>query len=99
MQLTKNAPAYVASAGMGYGQGYITEAALLLDRMHDASLMTDWMAKLCFAPRLQHPYRVPEGSIVEGDGSIWRRWGDLGNLYQLGEVVYTMKFEISAKAL
>ncbi|MHB8339179.1 MAG: hypothetical protein ACYDEE_17320 [Ignavibacteriaceae bacterium] len=84
---------------MGYGQGYITEAALLLDRMHDASLMTDWMAKLCFAPRLQHPYRVPEGSIVEGDGSIWRRWGDLGNLYQLGEVVYTMKFEISAKAL
>ena len=91
MQLTKNAPAFVASAGMGYGQGYITEAALLLDRMHDASLMTDWMAKLCFAPHLQHPYRVPEGSIVEGDGSIWRRWGDLGNLYQLGEVVYTIQ--------
>ncbi len=91
MQMTKNAPPDAAPAGMGYGQGYITEAALLLDQMQDASRLADWMAKLCFAPRLQHPYRVPEGAVVESDGSIWRRWGDLGNLYQLGEVEYTIQ--------
>ena len=104
MQLTKNAPPYAAPAGMGYGQCYITEAALLLDQMHDASRMVDWVAKLCFAPRLQHPYRVPEGSVVESDGSIWRRWGDLGNLYQLAEVEYTIQVilgidDIDAKEL
>lgn len=91
MQMTKNAPPCAAPAGMGYGQGYITEAGLLLDQMQDASRLVDWMAKLCFAPRLEHPYRVPEGSVVESDGSIWRRWGDLGNLYQLGEVEYTIQ--------
>lgn len=91
MQMTKNAPPYAASAGMGYGQGYITEAGLLLDQMSDASKMVTWMARFCFAPRLQHPYRVPEGAVVEGDGSVWRRWGDLGNLYQLGETVYTIQ--------
>lgn len=104
MQMTKNAPPYAAPAGMGYGQGYITEAALLLDQMQDASKMVDWMAKLCFAPRLPHPYRVPEGSVVASDGSIWRRWGDLGNLYQLGEVEYTIQVilgvdDINAKGL
>lgn len=104
MQLTRNSPAGAATAGIGYGQGYITEAALLTDNMKDASLTTDWMAKICFAPRLQHPYRVPEGSVVESDGSIWRRWGDLGNLYQLAEVVYTIQLiigidDIQAKQL
>ena len=104
MQLTKNLPAGAATAGIGYGQGYITEAALLTDNMKVASLTTDWMAKICFAPRLQHPYRVPEGSVVESDGSIWRRWGDLGNLYQLAEVVYTIQLiigidDIQAKQL
>jgi len=90
MQLTHNRPRGAAPAGIGYGQGYITEAALLLDEMRDASEMVDWMAKMCFAPRLPHPYRVPEGSIIGDGGSIWRRWGDLGNLYQLGEVIYTI---------
>ena len=104
MQLTRNSPAGAATAGIGYGQGYITEAALLTDNMKDASLTTDWVAKICFAPHLQHPYRVPEGSVVESDGSIWRRWGDIGNLYQLTEVVYTIQLiigidDIQAKQL
>jgi hypothetical protein len=89
MQLTKTSPAYAASAGTGYGQGFITEAGLLLDQIKDASKMIDWMAKICFAPGLPHPYLVPEGSVIDYNGSIWRRWGDLGNLFQVGEIVYT----------
>ncbi|MEN8229869.1 MAG: hypothetical protein ABFS38_17035 [Bacteroidota bacterium] len=90
MQLEKNAPEGAASAGIGYGQGYITQSALLLDEMKDVQKMVEWMAKVCFAPGLQHPFRVPEGSIISADGSTWRRWGDLGNLYQLVEVVHTI---------
>jgi len=104
MQVAKTSPAYAASAGIGYGQGFITEAGLLLDQIKDASKMIDWMAKICFAPRLEHPYRVPEGSVIDYDGTIWRRWGDLGNLFQVGEVVYTTQVilgidDINAKQL
>ncbi|RKX42018.1 MAG: hypothetical protein DRP64_10465 [Verrucomicrobia bacterium] len=91
MQLGRNEPAFAATAGIGYGQGYITESALLLDQMDDAEKMVDWMAKICFAPHLKYPYTVPEGSIIDHGGTMWRRWGDLGNLYQLGEVVYTIQ--------
>lgn len=90
MQLTRNQPPYCAPAGMGYGQCYITEAALLLDQMQDAGPMVDWTTLFCFAPRQKHPYRVPEGATVAEDYSQWRRWGDLGNLYQVGEVIYTI---------
>ena len=43
-----------------------------------------------FTPRLDHPYRVPEGATISADGHTWRRWGDLGNLYQMGDVVHTL---------
>lgn len=89
MQLTKNKPAFCAPAGIGYGQCYITQSGLLLDQMADATEMVNWMARICFSPRMPHPYRVPEMTSVASDGSRWRRQGDLGNLYQLGEVVYT----------
>jgi len=90
MQLTKNQPPYAATAGIGYGQGYITQTALLMDRMSDADKMVEWMAKVCFAPRLEHPFRVPEGAVISDNGLMWRRWGDLGNLYQLVEVLHTI---------
>lgn len=88
MQLPKNQPEWCAPTGMGYGQCYITEAALLLDRMSDARNLVEWMARLCYAPGLPHPYRAPEGATIASDKSVWRRWGDLGNLYQMAEVVY-----------
>ncbi len=94
MQLTRNRPAFAAPAGMGYGQCYITQTGLLLDEMADADKMVEWMARLCFTPRLKHPYRVPEGAIISDDGSVWRRWGDLGNLYQLADVVHTIHLMI-----
>lgn len=90
MQMARNRPAWCAPTGLGYSQCYAAQAALLLDRMADAERLVGWMARLCFAPRLADPYRVPEGATVAGDGSVWRRWGDLGNLYQLAEVVYTV---------
>jgi hypothetical protein len=90
MQLSKNQPPFAAPAGLGYGQCYITQTALLLDEMADAAETTEWLARLCFAPRLPRPYLAPEGAVIAGDGSQWRRWGDLGNLYQLTEVVYTI---------
>lgn len=79
-----------APIGMGYGQNYFAQTALLLDRMAEAELLVHWLARFCFAPRLPHPYRVPEGAAVREDGSAWRRWGDLGNLYQMNETQYTV---------
>jgi len=98
MQLENNEPEFAAefaaTAGIGYGQGYITQSALLLDEMDDAGKMVDWMAKICFAPNLKYPYTVPEGSIIDHDSKRWRRWGDLGNGYQLNEVIYTIQLMV-----
>jgi hypothetical protein len=90
MQLTRCRPEFAASAGMGYGQCYITQTGLLLDEMEDVDKMVEWLVRLCFTPRLNHPYRVPEGATISADGHTWRRWGDLGNLYQMGDVVHTL---------
>lgn len=80
-------PRYCEPATLGYGQGFMTQSALLLDQMQDATQMTAWMARLCFAPRQPHPYRVPECVMMKSDGSMWARRGDLGNGFQMGEVL------------
>ncbi len=80
---------YVRNRALGYGQGFMTESAILLNQMHDATEMVDWMAKICFAPRQPHPYRVPESIIMKSNGSMWARGSDLGNLFQMGEVINT----------
>lgn len=89
MVLSHNKPRYCNSWALGYGQSLITEAALLFDEMKDASKMVDWIARYCFAPRQKNPYRVPESSVMDVNAAMWGRRGDLGNLFQLGEVVYT----------
>lgn len=89
LQMSRKSPAGCSPTGFGYGQGYATESALLLDEMDDSALLLEWMAKLCYAPRQKHVFRVPEGATVKQDGSTWRRWGDLGNLFQMNEAVYT----------
>lgn len=83
-------PEFCAPAGLGYGQNYFTQSALLFDRMEEATPMVEWLARFCYAPRLEHPFRSPEGITMQSDGSVWRRWGDLGNLYQMAEAVYTI---------
>ena len=89
LQSSKRAARYCDPSSLGYGQGFMTESALLLDQMDDASHMTEWMARLCYAPRQPHPYRVPESVILKSDSSMWMRGGDLGNGFQMAEVILT----------
>ena len=91
MQRTKCQPEFCSPAGLGYNQCYFAQASLLLDRMNDADGFVRWLARFCFAPNRPHPYRSPEGVTIASDASVWRRWGDLGNLYQMAEVVYTIQ--------
>jgi hypothetical protein len=83
---------------MGYGQGFVTESALLLDRMRDATTMLDWAAKEIYDPhfgsRLAQPgmgYIVPEGARIDPTGKYWFHIGDLGNGVQEAEIVKTLR--------
>jgi len=78
---------------MGYGQGFVTEAALLLDRMRDATTMLDWAAKEIYDPKFGS-YIVPEGCEIDPTGRFWYRIGDLGNGVQEGEIVKTLRLVI-----
>lgn len=90
MVLSHNEPRYCNPWALGYGQSFTAQAALLLDEMEDAGKMINWIARCCFSPRQKHPYRVPEGSVVNLNASMWGRRGDLGNLFQMAEVIYTI---------
>ena len=78
---------------MGYGQGFITQSALLLDRMRDATAMLDWTAKEIYDPRVNQfdHYIVPEGVQISTDGRYWFRFGDLGNGVQEAETIKTLR--------
>ena len=71
---------------MGYGQGFVTQAALLLDRMKDATSMLHWTAREVFDPEI-HSFVVPEGSQVDSSGRYMFRTGDHGNGVQEAEIV------------
>ncbi len=75
---------------MGYGQGFVTESALLLDRMHDVTPMLDWAAKQIYDPRLGS-FIVSEGVQLDPTGRFWYRAGDLGNGVQEAEIVKTFR--------
>ncbi|MGH7950482.1 MAG: hypothetical protein ACREFE_00975 [Limisphaerales bacterium] len=78
---------------MGYGQGFVTESALLLDRMRDATTMLDWVAKQIYDPKFGF-YIVPEGCEIDPTGRFWYRMGDLGNGVQEGEIIKTLRIVI-----
>lgn len=71
---------------MGYGQGFVMESALLLDRMTDAGRMLDWTAREIYDPRVG-TFIVPEGVHLDPAGNDWFRIGDLGNGVQEAEIV------------
>lgn len=75
---------------MGYGQGFVTQAALLLDRMDDASRMLDWTAREIYDPRVG-TFIVPEGVHLDPTGKYWFRIGDLGNGVQEAEIVKALR--------
>lgn len=71
---------------MGYGQGFVTQSALLLDRMKDATDMLNWTAREVYDPQIQS-YVVPEGVQVDPTGRFLYRTGDQGNGVQEAEIV------------
>lgn len=81
---------------MGYGQGFVTQSALLLDRMRDATTMLDWAAKEIYDPRFNRfdHYIVPEGVQIDPTGRYWYHFGDLGNGVQEGETIKTLRLVI-----
>ncbi|UCH36187.1 MAG: hypothetical protein JSV65_07490 [Armatimonadota bacterium] len=85
-QLTRCRPDHASGVAMGYGQCFITQAALLLDEMADASRCVDWLARFTYYPRYK-PYIVPEGCETDSRGRWWHRTGDLGNAVQEGEAI------------
>jgi hypothetical protein len=78
---------------MGYGQGLVTQAALLLDRMRDATTMLNWAAKEIYDPRLGS-YIAPEACDIDPTGHYLYRIGDLGNGVQEAEIVKMLRLVI-----
>jgi len=78
---------------MGYGQGFVTQSALLLDRMHDATVMLDWLARQIYDPRLGS-FIVSEGVQIDPTGKFWYRFGDLGNGVQEAEIIKALRLII-----
>lgn len=80
---------------MGYGQGFVTQAALLLDRMNDATTMFDWTAKEIYDPRVgAASFIVPEGAQLDPTGRFIYRTGDQGNGVQEDEIVKAFRILI-----
>jgi len=79
-------PSYAYGRQMGYGQGYITQAAILLDEPQDMQGFVEQAAAFAYH-HTDHPYIVPEGVIMHPSGQFWFRNGDLGNSVQQAEIV------------
>jgi hypothetical protein len=90
---TYNKPFGFYGEGMGYGQSFITQSALLLDKMEDATTMMNWIAKEIYDPRMG-TFVVPEGCQADSTGKYWYRNGDLGNGVQEAETIKTLRIVI-----
>lgn len=71
---------------MGYGQGYLNNAALMLDRFDELTECMNATAAECWNGH-EYNYIVPEGVILHGSGKYWFRNCDLGNGVQQAEIV------------
>ncbi|HEX3624329.1 MAG TPA: hypothetical protein VH280_02780 [Verrucomicrobiae bacterium] len=78
---------------MGYGQGLVTQGALLLDRMNDATTMLNWAAKIIYNPHFDS-FIAPEAADVDPTGHYWYRMSDLGNGVQEAEIVKMLRLVI-----
>ncbi len=77
---------YAAGRQMGYGQGYLTQACMLLDEYEDFTGCIEQAAFFCYH-HSDYNYTVPEGVIMHPSGRFWFRNADLGNAVQQGEIV------------
>ena len=78
---------------MGYGQGFVTQAALLLDRMKDVTPMLNWTAREVYDPEIKS-FVVPEGAQIDPTGRFLFRTGDQGNGVQEAEIVKVFRILI-----
>lgn len=81
---------YAAGRQMGYGQGYLTQTAILLDQAEDMQGCLEQSAAFCYH-HTDHPYIVPEGVIMHPSGRFWFRNGDLSNSVQQAEIAKTAR--------
>ena len=98
LQLTRCLPKYASGVAMGYGHGYITQSALLLDRMKDASGMIEWLAKLTYFNG-HEPYIIPEACEVDENAEWWHRSTDLGNAVQEAENIKSIRLLVGVEDL
>lgn len=73
-----NPPDYHHGLGLGYGQGWIAAAALLMDEMGTAKPLLDNLARYMYFPRHPFPYTGIEGIVVNEDGDFRVRNGSIG---------------------
>jgi len=71
---------------MGYGQGYLTQSVIMLDRYEEFSDCVEAAAMMCYH-HTDHSYIVPEGVIMHGSKNFWFRNSDLGNAVQQAETL------------
>jgi len=84
--LVDRMPDYMVPGHVGYGYGFFLQAALLLDRMSDASRILENILRVNYDGRVD-PWIVGECFVLRHDRSFWYRWGDHGNSVQQGEVL------------
>jgi len=85
-RLAEAVPPYCFAGAMGYGQGFITQAALLLDQTHHAEQLLRAIAKYVYHPSVE-PWIVPEGTAVHPSGRYWYRLGMFANQVQIAEIL------------
>ncbi len=71
-------PDYHHGLGLGYGQGWITAAALLLDEMGAARPLLENLARYIYFPKHPHPFIATEGVVVNEDGDFRVLMGTVG---------------------
>jgi len=88
-RLGEAVPPYYFAGPMGYGQAFITQAALLLDEMRHATELLKALAKYVYHPTYM-PWIVPEGTACHPSGRYWYRQGMFANQVQIAEVLKTI---------
>jgi len=88
--------------GMGYGQGWLAKAALILDQMDDAGILLTNLAKYSYDKNMNYvdesrgidwrlyQWIIPEGANILPDGS-WYRISDLGNGANQGIALHALE--------
>jgi hypothetical protein len=83
-------PRFAQGRQMGYGQGYITQGAILCDQYEHMQGFLEQAAAFCYH-HSDYNYIVPEGVICHPSGRFWFRNCDLGNSVQQAEIVKSVR--------